>query len=495
MQKIYDKKNKKEPSVLMSIIPILVLIVSLVFVVRQFDVGAMEGASQSALLFASAVCVAIGMIIYRIPWNTIEEGIKEKVSDISSALILLLLIGAIGGTWMLSGIVPTMIYYGLQIIDARFFILICCVVSAVVSLVTGSSWTTIATIGVALMGIGKGQGLPVPWIAGAIISGAYFGDKLSPLSDTTVIASSSAGAPLFTHIKYMLITTIPSMLIAMLIFLIAGFTFSQSSDNDLNSMLQALNDSFNISNWILVIPLITILMILFKFHSLIVLFVSSLLAAIAIPIAQPDIASQIIGVEGDISLADSIKSMLIAYYENTSVVTTDELLTELVKTKGMSGMMNTIWLIITAMVFGGVMVSCGMIATITKLIMGFVNSTFSLVTSTIFTGIFCNICISDHYLSIVLTSNIFKDYYDKNGYEDRLLSRSVEDSATATSVLIPWNTCGMTQSSVLNVSTWEYIPYCFFNIISPIMSIVVAAFGYKIFRKESSSSDLQEKVS
>lgn len=477
-------RTKKNPSVLMSLVPVIVLIVSLIFVVMTFDTAALEGASQCALILASAVGVAIGMFFYKIPWDSFEEAIKDNVANVGTALVMLLLIGAIGGTWMLSGVVPTMVYYGLQILNPNVFLLICCIVSAIVSVVTGSSWTTIATIGVAMIGIGQGLGLPVPWIAGAVISGAYFGDKISPLSDTTVIASSSAGTPLFTHINYMMITTVPSILITMIIFLIAGFTFSHTAENDINLFLGALDETFNINLWLLLIPIATFVMILMKLPSLIVLFISSFVAAIIIPVAQPEIVSQIIDIDGEMTFFDSIKVMFVACYDKTSVVTTNEMLTSLVATRGMSGMMNTIWLILTAMVFGGVMVGGGMIASITAIIMKFVKRTVSLVASTVFTGMFCNICISDQYLSIILTTNIFKDYYDKNGYEARLLSRSAEDSATATSVLVPWNTCGMTQASVLNVATLEYLPYCFFNILSPIMSIVVAAIGYKIFRKK-----------
>ncbi len=477
------EKEMRRPTAIVSFIPILFLIVLLTFVVKVFDTSALEGASQLALIVASSLCVAIGMIFYKVPWTSFESSIKENLANVSTALVMLLLIGAIGGTWMLSGVVPTMIYYGLQILNPKFFLLLCCIISSIVSVVTGSSWTTIATIGVALIGIGQGQGLPTSWVAGAVISGAYFGDKISPLSDTTVIASSSAGTPLFTHIKYMMITTIPSIVIAMLIFLIAGLSFSTNSEENISAFSQALTECFNINLGLLVIPLITLLMIMLKIPSLAVLFISALLAAIAIPIAQADVVSQIIDIKGDMTFVDCVKAVFVASYGNTSINTSNAMLNDLVATRGMAGMMNTIWLIITAMIFGGVMLGGGMLASITELIMRFVKKTLSLVASTVFTGIFCNVCISDQYLAIIMTTNIFKDYYEKNGYEARLLSRSAEDSATATSVLVPWNTCGMTQATVLNVATLSYLPYCFFNILSPIVSIIVAAFGYKIYRK------------
>jgi NhaC family Na+:H+ antiporter len=307
---------------------------------------------------------------------------------------------------------------------------------------------------------------------------------VSPLSDTTVIASSTVGVPLFTHIKYMMITTIPAMLISLIVFLIAGFSFGNEAVYDVADFSEALNSTFNISPWLMMIPLLTLAMILFKLPSLVVLFLSAVLAAIFIPIAQPQIIPHLINIGDQMTFVDMIKAMMISCYGNTSVETSNAMLTDLIATRGMSGMMNTIWLIICAMCFGGVMVASGMIANITNLIMRLIKRTVTLVASTVFTGIFSNVCISDQYLSIILTCNIFKDYYDKNGYESRLLSRSAEDSATVTSPLIPWNTCGMTHAAVLNVATLSYLPYCIFNILSPIMSIIVAAIGWKVYKSK-----------
>ncbi|MBQ8222298.1 MAG: sodium:proton antiporter [Bacteroidales bacterium] len=478
------EKKVNTPNAIVSFIPILTLIITLILVVKIFNSSVMDGASQVALLISSAVCVAIGMIFYKVPWSSFEDAIKENISNVGSAIVMLLLIGAIGGTWMLSGVVPTMIYYGLQIIDPKIFLFVCCVVSAVISIVTGSSWTTIATIGVALIGIGQSQGISTSWIAGAVISGAYFGDKISPLSDTTVIASSTVGTPLFTHIRYMMITTIPSMIISLIIFLIAGFIFHNDLEQNVDSFAASLQETFNISPYLMIVPLVTLVLILFKIPSLIVLFLSAFIVALLIPITQPEIISQIVGVNEEMSLINIIKGVLISCYGSTSVETSNPMLTDLIATRGMSGMMNTIWLIICAMCFGGVMMGSGMIASITRIIMRFIKRTVTLVASTVFTGVFSNICVSDQYLSIILTCNIFKDYYDKNGYEPRLLSRSAEDSATVTSPLIPWNTCAMTHATMLGVATLSYLPYCFFNILSPLMSIIVAAIGYKIFKKK-----------
>lgn len=478
------KTHNLKSKVIISFVPIIVLILCLIFVVKVFDTSAMEGASQIALLLASAVCVFIGMVFFKIPWDEFEKSIKENIGNVGSAIVMLLLIGAIGGTWMLSGVVPTMIYYGMQIVNPKIFLFVCCLISAVVSVVTGSSWTTIATIGVALIGIGQSYGISTSWIAGAVISGAYFGDKISPLSDTTVIASSTVGVPLFTHIRYMMITTVPSMIISLIVFLIVGFSSVSDTCHETNSLANDLRATFNISAWLMIIPFFTLVMIILKLPSLIVLFLSALVAAIFIPIAQPQIVTHLININGDeITFLDMIKTMLISCYGSTSVVTSNTMLTDLIATRGMSGMMNTIWLIICAMCFGGVMMASGMIANITNLIMRLIKRTITLVASTVFTGVFNNICISDQYLSIILTCNIFKDYYDRNGYEARLLSRSAEDSATVTSPLIPWNTCGMTHSTVLNVATLSYLPYCLFNILSPLMSIIVAAVGYRILKK------------
>ena len=477
------KLEAQSSKLILSFVPIIFLIISLVFVVKVFDTSVMEGASQIALLVSSAVCVFIGMLFFKVKWQSFEDGIKENIANVGAAIVMLLLIGAIGGTWMLSGVVPTMIYYGMQIVNPKVFLLICCIVSALVSIVTGSSWTTIATIGVALIGIGQSYGISTSWIAGAVISGAYFGDKISPLSDTTVIASSTVGVPLFTHIRYMMITTVPAMTISLIVFLIAGFSFGSGAQQDVGNFADALKSTFNISPWLMLIPLATFVMILFKLPSLVVLFLSAVLAAVFIPVAQPQIIPHLINIADKTTFVDTIKAMMISCYGNTSVETSNAMLTELISTRGMSGMMNTIWLIICAMCFGGVMIASGMIANITNLIMRFIKRTVTLVASTIFTGIFSNVCISDQYLSIILTCNIFKDYYDKNGYEPRLLSRSAEDSATVTSPLVPWNTCGMTHATVLNVATMSYLPYCIFNILSPIMSIIIAAIGWKISRR------------
>ncbi len=476
----------RKPSVAVSFIPIAVLVLLLFAVIRAFGSDSLAGGSQIALLAASAVCVAIAMLGCGVEWQRLEESISKNIYSVGSALIMLLLIGAIAGSWMVSGVVPALICYGLEVMHPELFPVSCCIISAVVSVMTGSSWTTIATIGVALIGIGQAQGFNEGWIAGAIISGAYFGDKISPLSDTTVLASSSAGTPLFTHIRYMMITTVPSFAIASIVFTVVGFTHSITDQAQIAEFSSALRSTFNITPWLLIVPLVTLLLIVRKLPALITLFSSCLLAGLFLCIFQPDILTRISGGEGFLA---GFRGIMTTYYGSTAIETGNAALNELVATDGMCGMLNTVWLIVCAMCFGGVMAGSGMLANITAFFLRFVRRTVSIVASTVCSGLFCNMCTGDQYLSIILSSNLFKELYRRQGLEPKLLSRSVEDSATVCSVLIPWNSCGMTQSTVLGVSTFVYFPYCIFNLISPVMSILVAASGYKILKTQPAQPD------
>ena len=465
----------------MSFIPFLVLIVLITCCVAVFGNATLDGASQVTLLIASAVSVLIGHFSKRLKWENLEQQITEKIASCTPAIIILLLIGAIGGTWMVSGIVPTMIYYGMQIISPEVFLVSSSILCALVSLMIGSSWTTVATIGLALMGIGKAHGFDDGWIAGSIITGAYFGDKLSPLSDTTVLASSVSGTPLFTHIRYMLFTTVPTFCISITIFLIAGFTMDVSGHGNVVEFMEGLQHTFVISPWLLLVPVLTGVMIARRWPSMVVLFLAIFLAVIVALLAQPQLVHQISGEEGQGLLAQ-YKGMMQVCYASTDIETGNAVLNELVHTGGMSGMMPTIWLIICAQTFGGALTATGQLRDLMGLILRFAKGTASLVASTVGTAIFCNIATADQYLSIMLSSSMFKDTYRQKGYEARLLSRSCEDGATVTSVLIPWNTCGLTQSTVLGVATLAYLPYCFFNYLSPLMSIFIASIGWKIRR-------------
>ncbi len=467
------------PSPWVSLIPLAVLTGLLYIVIRCFGGDAINGGSQIALLSATSVCVMLAIGLYRCRWSVLEEAIIDNIRASASAILILLLIGAIAGTWMISGVVPTLIYYGLQILHPSFFLVASCLICAIVSLMTGSSWTTIATIGVALMGIGEAMGFPEGWVAGAIISGAYFGDKISLLSDTTVLASSTVGVPVFQHIRYMLYTTVPSMLVALGVFTVAGLMLRHGADSQTGLYAEALRETFRITPWLLLVPLATGLLIARKLPAIVTLFLAAVFACVAMLAAQPELVARVAGV-GELDFLSGFKGVLMSCFGPTSLETGTPQLDELVATRGMAGMLNTVWLIICAMCFGGVMTGSGMLRSLTAIFLRFVRRAFSAVASTVGAGIFFNLCTADQYISIILSGRLFRDLYARRGLEERLLSRSVEDSATVCSVLIPWNSCGMTQATVLGVSTFVYMPYCIFNIVSPLMSLLVAAIGWKI---------------
>ena len=468
----------KTPSPIVSFVPIIAMVAMLYVAVSSFGSDALSGPSQVVLLVASALTVAIGMAVYKIEWARFENAIVDNIKGIASATIILLIIGALSGAWMLSGVVPTLIDYGMAVINPRFFLATACIICILVSVMTGSSWTTIATIGIALMGIGRAQGYSDGWIAGAIISGAYFGDKISPLSDTTVLAASVSHTPLFDHIRYMLYTTIPSIVITLIIFVVAGITGDVAESSQIDRISAVLNARFNITPWLLIVPIVTGVLIARRVPTLITLFASTVMAVIAAVVAQPDILASL--GHGDRPVFEGAMKMLTT---ETSISSGNALVDDLISTRGMAGMLNTVWLILCAMCFGGTMTASGMLRSITAMFARMMKSTFSLVSSTVCSGLFLNLTTADQYISIILTGNMFRNIYEREGYESRLLSRTTEDSVTVTSVLVPWNSCGMTQSTVLGVPTLTYLPYCFFNYLSPIMSMIVAAFSYKIYRK------------
>ena len=473
--------TKKIPSPLVSLLPIALLAGMLFATISTFGSDALSGGSQISLLVTTSCCVLIGMAFYRIPWKDFELAITNNIAGVATALLILLIIGALSGIWMVSGVVPTLIYYGMQIIHPDSFLASTCLICALVSVMTGRSWTTIATIGIALMGIGKAQGFHEGWIAGAIISGAYFGDKVSPLSDTTILASSVTDTPLFTHIRYMMITTVPSLLIAVILFTVMGLTHDGGSTaQEMNAFAATLEGKFNITPWLLLVPVVTGILIARKVPSVVTLAISTVLACVAALIFQPDLLREVAGEGGGL-----FKGTMMTCYGSTSLQTNNPILTELVATRGMAGMMNTVWLILCAMCFGGAMTAGGMLGSITSVCVRFIKNRVSTVASTVFSGLFLNIATADQYISIILLGNMFGDIYKRQGYESRLLSRTTEDAVTVTSVLIPWNTCGLTQATILSVPTLTYLPFCFFNLISPLMSILVAATGYKIVKTAS----------
>ncbi len=482
-------KMHKLPSPLVSFIPLLVLIALLSIVISAFGSDALSGPGQIALLLGSAICVFIGMVFYKVKWEDFENVLVNNIKGVSSALVILLIIGALSASWMLSGIVPTLITYGVHLIHPSVFLASACVICILVSVMTGSSWTTIATIGIALMGIGEAQGFSEGWIAGAIISGAYFGDKISPLSETTVLASSVTKTPLFKHIRFMMITTVPSITITLIIFLIAGFCHQSADAGHIIDVGSILEQRFNITPWLLIVPVVTGILIVKKVPSIITLFLSTTMAVIMAYIFQPDILHTL----GAGNKHETFRGIMTMLTSSTALEMNNEMVNELVSTRGMGGMMGTIWLILCSMSFGAAMTAGGMLKSITNMFIHHMKRTVSVISSTVGSGLFLNIALADQYISIMLTGSIFRKTYEEKGYDSCVLSRTIEDSVTVTSVLVPWNSCGLTQSTVLNVSTFTYMPYCFFNYLSPLMSIAVAAIGYKILRVKK-KADAAENV-
>lgn len=478
---------RKEATLLQALIPIAALIILLTTNVLFFGSDATAGPNQIAMILASAVA---GIISWRLgcDWDTIEKSMVKSINSAMAAMLILMVIGSLSGTWLLSGIVPAMIYYGLKILNPTIFLFAACVVCCIVSLATGSSWSTVATVGVALLGIGKTLGISEAVIAGAIISGSYFGDKMSPLSDTTNLAPAMAGTDLFTHIRYMVLTTAPTLVITLLIFFVWGFTLDASAASSSSAeVLLAIDRAFNLSPLLFIAPALVLFMIIKKVPALPALLVGALLGGVFAVIFQPDIVKQISGIQGNY-LQASFSAVTTAMASTVSITTDNAMITELLSTDGMYGMMNTIWLIMCAMIFGGVMESSGLLKTIAERIIQFAHSTGSLVASTAATCIFFNLTASDQYMAIAVPGRMYADTYKKRGYKPELLSRTLEDAGTVTSVLIPWNTCGATQAKVLGVSTWAYAPYAFFCIISPLMTVLQAYLNYKIRRLDDKAA-------
>lgn len=473
--------DKKQPTLLLALIPIVVLIALLTVNVILYGADSIDGPNQLALLLAAAVASIISFRLGH-SWTEIEKNLVRSVSSAMSAIIILLMIGALTGTWLLSGIVPAMIYYGLKVLNPTIFLFAACVVCCIVALATGSSWSTIATVGIALLGIGKALDISEGVVAGAIISGAYFGDKISPLSDTTNLAPAMAGTDLFTHVQYMLYTTIPSLSISLIIFLVWGFTLETSAiATNPDEILAAIETSFNLNPLLFLVPVIVIVMILKKVPATPALLTGALLGGLFAIIFQPQVVNQVSGIS-----TDYMKSSFVAVMDALSgpirIQTDNAMITDLLKANGMAGMLNTIWLIMCAMIFGGAMEASHLLRVIAESIIRFAHSTGSLVASTAATCIFFNFTASDQYMAIAVPGRMFADTYRKRGLKPEVLSRTLEDAGTVTSVLVPWNTCGATQASVLGVATAVYAPFCFFNIISPFMSVFFAYMNIKIRR-------------
>ena len=466
--------RKKKPSVVISMIPVVLLVGLLSYCITVFGDGMLSGPSQLELTLCTGVVVAISMLVYKQSWQSLENAMVVGISRSMSANLILLMVGGLCGTWMHSGIIPTMIYYGLEVISARWLLLTSCVLCALVSLCIGSSWTTIATIGVGLMGIGRTLGLEDGWVAGAIISGAYFGDKMSPLSETTNLASSISDVPLFTHIKNLLHTTVPTLLITLVAFTVVGLTGGGGANIDTNAAVEMqhhLDATFPITMWLLLLPLMVFFLIYKGMAATMVLFIGMLLGGIIVCFTQ--------GFDFAIECA----------FGEVGYTTGVDTIDSLTSTRGMGGMLYTIWLIICSMSFGGVMERSGMLESITEYLLKVIKGRTSAVATTCMSSLFLNVTTGDQIISIILPSKMYGSAFDRLGLPRKLMSRSLEDGGTVTSVLVPWNSCGMTQSTVLGVATTIYAPYTLFCWISPLMSVIAAFVKQYVMKKEDQESD------
>jgi NhaC family Na+:H+ antiporter len=470
--------SNKELNIWEALIPVFALIIMLGYNVYIFGDNALSGSNQFILLLGGAVAAIVGYF-NKVSFQKMMDEVAENIKSTAGAILILLMVGALAGTWLVSGIIPSMIYYGLQILSPAVFLPASLIICAVISIATGSSWTTSATVGIALIGIGGALGFPLGMVAGAVISGAYFGDKLSPMSDTTNLAPAMAGTDLFTHIKYMALTTTPTFIISLILFIILGLNVETNGIADTSGLLLDIEKSFNITPWLFLVPVVVIGLIVKKTEPLVALLIGTLLAAIFAIIFQPEIVLMLSGGK-TLNFANAYKGILNAITIDSVIPTENETLKDLFKSGGMQKMLGTIWLILCAMVFGGIMDAIGALARISQTLLKMAKSVFGLFAATVGSCLALNITASDQYLAIVVPGKMFKKAYEEKGLAPENLSRTLEDSGTVTSVLIPWNTCGAYQSGTLGVDTFDYLPYAFFNLLSPVTTLVFAAFNIKI---------------
>jgi Na+:H+ antiporter, NhaC family len=463
-----------------ALFPLVMLVVMLAVNVFYFKDASLDGSNQFILLLGGAVAALVGFS-KKVSYDQMMDAVAENLRSTSSALLILLMVGALSGTWLLSGVIPTMIYYGIQLLNPSIFLVVSVIVCALISVATGSSWTTSATVGIALIGIGNAMGIPMGMTAGAILSGAYFGDKMSPLSDTTNLAAAMAGADLFTHIRYMLYTTVPTLIITLIVFTLISFQIEPTAMVQTDVLLGDIKAVFTISPFLFVIPLIVIALIVRKTPPLAALLIGTLLGAVAALLAQPELVLKLSGGE-HLAFEPVYKTLLNAITVDLAIESSNSLLNELFTSGGMAGMLGTIWLVICAMVFGGIMEAIGALNKITEALLQLSKSVFGLFASTVGSCIALNLTASDQYLAIVVPGKMFAKAYEKKQLAPENLSRTIEDSGTVTSVLIPWNTCGAYHSSVLGVPVFDYFIYAVFNYVSPFMTLIFAAFAIKIRR-------------
>ena len=466
-----------------ALIPLFALIIMLAYNVYVFGDNALSGSNQFILLLGAAVAAIVGFY-NKVSYKLMLEEVSESIKSATGAILILLMVGALAGTWLISGIIPSMMYYGLQILNPNIFLAACVIICSITSIATGSSWTTAATVGIALIGIGNALGISLGMTAGAVLSGAYFGDKMSPLSDTTNLTPIMAGGELFSHIKYMTLTTVPTVIITLIVFIIIGFTIDTNGVADTSVILQAIDSSFLISGWLFIVPLVLIFLIVKKTPPLVALIIGTLLGGLVAVIAQPEIVKNIAGAD-TLTFESAYKGIMNAMTVDTAIETSNDSLNDLFSSGGMSGMLGTVWLIICAVVFGGVMDAIGALSKISKALLNLATSTFGLFASTVISCLAINVTASDQYLALVVPGKMFKKAYEDRGLAPENLSRTLEDSGTVTSPLIPWNTCGAYHSSVLGVSVFDYFFYAIFNWLSPFMTLLFAAFHIKIKQLKS----------
>ncbi len=471
--------ENRELNIWEALIPVFALIGMLFYnVFFAYGDDALSGSNQFILLMGGAVAAVVGFF-NKVSFDQMLEEVALNIKSTAGAILILLMVGALAGTWLISGVIPTMIYYGLQVLNPTIFLVSCVLICAIISVATGSSWTTSATVGIALIGIANALDVPLGMTAGAILSGAYFGDKISPLSDTTNLAPAMAGTDLFTHIRYMLFTTVPTMIITLIVFVIIGFNIETTGTADTHLILEAVRESINVSPWLFLVPIIVVVLIVKKTPPLIALLIGTLLAAVAALIFQPGIVATI-GGGSSLTFENGYKGLMNAITVQTNIPTENEALKDLFSSGGMSGMLNTIWLILCAMTFGGIMDAIGALSAISKALLKMFHTTFGLFASTVVSCLALNVTASDQYLAIVIPGKMYAQAFKDKGLAPENLSRTLEDSGTVTSVLVPWNTCGAYHSGVLGVDTLHYAGYAVFNYVSPFMTLLFAALRIKI---------------
>jgi len=470
-----NSETKSDLKIGEAMLPVILLMGLLAYNIFYADGALLGDYSNQFILLIAAVCGLLLGFKHKIKFSLIAKDVLANLKSVTVPILILFLVGALAGTWLVSGVIPAMVYYGLQVLEPEIFLPASVVISAIISIATGSSWTTSATVGIALVGIGTALGIQPGMVAGAVISGAYFGDKMSPLSDTTNLAPAMAGTDLFTHIKYMSYTTIPTLVITLLVFTIISFNLETTGNADLSEMLEVITDTFIISPWLFLVPATVVTLILLKVKPLISLLSGIVLATVFAVVFQADVIRD---------LSETTQGALTnAILTDVQIYTENEALNRLFSSGGMSGMIWTILLIVCAMIFGGVLDGIGALAIITKSLLKMTTSVFGLFASTVASCLGLNLIASDQYLAIVIPGKMFKQAYEDENLAPENLSRALEDSGTVTSVLIPWNTCGAYQSSVLGVSVSEYFVFAIFNYLSPITTLVFAALSIKIRKR------------